>query len=202
MIVNKASLLTMAVKKEQYPKDKKFEIAFAGKSNVGKSSLINALTNRTNLARTSGTPGKTQTINFYNVNDKFRFVDLPGYGYAKVSKGERQKWSKMIDDYLHYRENLIEVILLIDSRHVPGEHDKLMFDWIKHYGFNGIVVATKADKLSKNQLQKQINIIQKDLNIENSNLIVPFSATKKYNVDYLWDIVEEILRINEEQLIL
>lgn len=202
MIVNKASLLTMAVKKEQYPKDKKFEIAFAGKSNVGKSSLINALTNRTNLARTSGTPGKTQTINFYNVNDKFRFVDLPGYGYAKVSKGERQKWSKMIDDYLHYRENLIEVILLIDSRHAPGEHDKLMFDWIKHYGFNGIVVATKADKLSKNQLQKQINIIQKDLNIENSNLIVPFSATKKYNVDYLWDIVEKILRINEEQLIL
>ena len=124
-----ASLETIAAKETQYPKDDLFEIAFAGRSNVGKSSLINTLVNRINLARTSGRPGKTQTLNFYNINEEFRFVDLPGYGYAKVSKNEKQKWGRMIEEYLHNRHNLIEVIMVLDIRHEPGEHDALMYQW-------------------------------------------------------------------------
>ena len=131
MKINKSEITALAVNEKQYPKDNKFEIAFAGRSNVGKSSLINTLTNRKSLAKTSNKPGKTRTINFYNINDQFRLVDLPGYGYAQVSKGEKEKWSKMIDDYLHNRENLVEVILLLDIRHEPGEHDLTMYKWIK-----------------------------------------------------------------------
>ena len=164
MRINKAELLRMAVSKEQYPKDNLFEIAFAGRSNVGKSSLINTLVNRSNLARTSSTPGKTQTINFYNMDDEFRFVDFPGYGYAKVSKVEREKWGQIIEEYLHFRENLIEVILLLDIRHEPGEHDRFMYNWIKTYGFNGIIVATKSDKIGKTQWEKYIKVIQNNFN--------------------------------------
>lgn len=199
MRINKAELLRMAVSKEQYPKDNLFEIAFAGRSNVGKSSLINTLVNRSNLARTSSTPGKTQTINFYNMNDEFRFVDLPGYGYAKVSKAEREKWGQIIEEYLHFRENLIEVILLLDIRHEPGEHDRFMYNWIKTYGFNGIIVATKSDKIGKTQWEKHIKVIQDKLGVENRELIIPFSAEKKINVDKVWAIIEEIIRVNKEQ---
>lgn len=193
MKVKKAELLITAVKENQYPPEGKPEIALAGKSNVGKSSLINTLINRKNLARTSGQPGKTQTINFYNINDEFRFVDLPGYGYAKVSKKEKEKWADMINKYLHSRESLREVILLIDIRHAPGEHDKMMYQWIKSIGFNGIVVATKADKLSNNKQFKQLRIIAEDLGIENKNLLIPFSATKKQNKEKLWSLIEELL---------
>jgi GTP-binding protein len=199
MRISKAELLRMAVSREQYPKDNLFEIAFAGRSNVGKSSLINTLVNRSNLARTSSTPGKTQTINFYNMDDKFRFVDLPGYGYAKVSKAEREKWGPIIEEYLHFRENLIEVILLLDIRHEPGEHDRFMYNWIKTYGFNGIIVATKSDKIGKTQWEKYIKVIQNKLGVENRELIIPFSAEKRINVDKVWAAIEEVIRVNKEQ---
>ncbi|MCR2043271.1 ribosome biogenesis GTP-binding protein YihA/YsxC [Anaerosalibacter massiliensis] len=199
MKITSAELQTIAVNKEKYPKDNLFEIAFAGKSNVGKSSLINTLVNRKALARTSSRPGKTQTINFYNINKEFRFVDLPGYGYARVSKKEQKKWADMIEEYLHYRKNLIEVIHVIDIRHEPGEHDKSMYEWIKYYGFNGIVVATKADKISRGQWEKHKNIIQNKLGVENKKLIVPFSAQKRTNKDEVWKVIEEILEVNKKQ---
>lgn len=199
MHIKKAELTKLAVSKEQYPNDNLFEIAFAGRSNVGKSSLINVLVNRKSLARTSNKPGKTRTINFYTINDSFRFIDLPGYGFARVSKKERTQWSDIIEEYLENRNNLIEVILLLDIRHKPGEHDKMMYDWIKSYGYNGIIIATKADKVKKNILKKQINIIQDCLNVENKNFIIPYSATKKINIEYIWGIIEEIIKINKEQ---
>jgi len=193
MIIKKAEIIITAVKPSQYPPEDSPEIALAGRSNVGKSSLINALINRKKLARTSGQPGKTQTLNFYNINDDFRFVDLPGYGYAKVSRKEREKWGDMINRYLTERKSLKEVILLLDIRHSPGEHDKMMYDWIKSIGFKGIIVATKADKLSNNQRAKQISVICKELDIKDKNLVVPFSATKKLNKDKVWNIIKNVL---------
>ncbi|MTI65518.1 MAG: YihA family ribosome biogenesis GTP-binding protein [Firmicutes bacterium] len=197
MKIKKPELIITAAREKQYPKEGVPEIALAGRSNVGKSSLINTLVNRKNLARTSGKPGKTQTINFYNIDDKFRFVDLPGYGYAKVSLKEREKWGEMIETYLTKRKSLVEVILLLDIRHKPGEHDAVMYNWIKSFGYNGIVIATKCDKLSKNKRQKQISVIQRELEIENKNLIIPFSATKKINKDKVLDLVDEIIEINK-----
>ncbi|SHH95806.1 ribosome biogenesis GTP-binding protein YihA/YsxC [Sporanaerobacter acetigenes] len=198
MKIISSELQTIAGNKSQYPVDNLFEIAFAGKSNVGKSSLINTLVNRNNLARTSGKPGKTQTINFYNINGDFRFVDLPGYGYAKVSKTQREKWAQMIEEYLKFRQNLIEIMLVVDIRHEPGDHDALMYQWIKSYGFNGIVIATKADKISKGQWEKQKTIIQRKLQIENRNFIIPFSAEKRMNLDQVWKAIEEIIMVNKE----
>lgn len=200
MIIKKSELIITAAKQEQYPPEGKIEIAFAGRSNVGKSSLINTLLNRNNLARTSGQPGKTQTVNFYNINDEFRFVDLPGYGYAKVSMTERQKWSKMIETYLNNRKSLAEVILLLDIRHEPGEHDKMMYDWIKSFGYNGIIIATKADKISKGQWFKYISVIQKKLGVEDKKYIIPFSASKKINKDVVWQTIEEILEVNSSKI--
>lgn len=200
MRVNKAELSKLAVNSKQYPKDNLLEIAFAGRSNVGKSSLINALTNRRNLARTSNKPGKTRTINFYTINDEFRLTDLPGYGYAKVSKKEQMKWADIIEEYLETRKNLAEVILLLDIRHRPGEHDKMMYDWIKSYGYNGIVIATKVDKIPKYTWDKHVKVIQDFLNIESKNLIIPYSGTKRINIDHIWEVFKEIIRINKEQL--
>ncbi|HLR35030.1 MAG TPA: ribosome biogenesis GTP-binding protein YihA/YsxC [Tissierellales bacterium] len=199
MHVRKAELTKLAVNKEQYPKDDLFEIAFAGRSNVGKSSLLNTLIKRKSLARTSNKPGKTRTINFYTINESFRFIDLPGYGFARVSKKERGKWASIIEEYLENRMNLIEVILLLDIRHEPGEHDKMMYDWIKSYGYNGIIIGTKADKIPKTTWEKQINTIGNSLNVENKDLIIPYSATKKINVAYIWEIVEEIIKVNKKQ---
>ena len=193
MIIKKAEILISAVKKEQYPDMTVPEIAFAGKSNVGKSSMINALLNRRSLARTSSQPGKTQTLNFYNINDEFNFVDLPGYGYAKVSKAEQGKWAPMIDTYLHYRQQLREVFLLVDIRHEPGKNDQQMYEWIKSSGFTGYVIATKADKLSRSQQIKSLNVIKKALNIKDVNLIYPFSASSKLGVKEIWTLFEEIL---------
>lgn len=198
MKVKKAELLITAGRKDQYPDTDVVEIAFAGKSNVGKSSLINSLVNRKKLARTSSAPGKTQTVNFYSVNDEFNFVDLPGYGYAKVSKKERENWAKMINIYLNERETLTEVVLLVDCRHEPSENDKMMYNWIRSFGFSGYVIATKCDKLSKNQLAKNINLIKKTLQIPDKEFIVPFSSLKKTNLDKVWDLIEnKILEINQ-----
>lgn len=197
MKINKSELLITAGRQEQYPEGDKMEIAFAGRSNVGKSSLINALANRNNLARTSGQPGKTQTVNFYEINDEFRLVDLPGYGYARVSKTSREHWKKMIETYFRVRENLVEVILLVDIRHEPGEHDKLMYDYIKRCQFNGIVIATKADKISRGNWQKHINMIANKLGVEDKSFIIPFSASKKTNKEEVLETLEELLNINE-----
>lgn len=193
MIIKKAEILISAVKKEQYPNTNAPEIAFAGKSNVGKSSMINALLNRRSLARTSSQPGKTQTLNFYNINDEFNFVDLPGYGYAKTSKKEQSKWAGMIDGYLHSRQQLREVILLVDIRREPSNNDQQMYEWIKSFGFTGYIIATKADKLSRSQQFKSLNVIKKTLQIQDDNLIYPFSATSKLGVDDVLVLFESIL---------
>ncbi len=200
MKIRKVELEAVAAKPIQYPEEGLTEIALAGRSNVGKSSLINTLINRNNFARTSGQPGKTQTINFYNINGEFRIVDLPGYGYAKVSMGERQRWADMIEKYLTSRQSLKEVVLLLDIRHEPGEHDKMMYDWIKSFGYKGYIIATKADKISKGQWQKHASIIKKKLEAENTNLIIPFSAAKKLNVEKVWETIESILEIHEENI--
>ncbi|RKD28968.1 ribosome biogenesis GTP-binding protein YihA/YsxC [Thermohalobacter berrensis] len=197
MKIKNAEMLKVAVKKEQYPKEGPIEIALAGRSNVGKSSLINTLVNRKKLARTSSQPGKTQTINFYSINnDEFRLVDLPGYGYARVSMKEREKWGKMIENFLTSRRTLAEVILLLDIRHSPGEHDKMMYNWIKSFGYNGIIIATKADKISKGKWMKHKSIIAKALGVQNRELIIPFSATKRLNKEKVLNLIEEIIKVN------
>ncbi len=201
MRVKNARLLITAGRLDQYPEEGPLEIAFAGRSNVGKSSLINTLVNRKMLARTSGSPGKTQTVNFYGINnDEFTFVDLPGYGYAKVSKTSREKWAEMIDVYFKNRKSLVEVVLLLDIRHEPGEHDKMMYEWIKSCGFNGIIIATKSDKVSRGKRQKHIAIIANKLGIEDRSLIIPFSALKKDNIEGVLDTVETILDINSDYM--
>lgn len=199
MKIIKSDLQAMAVSSKQYPDDELPEIAFAGRSNVGKSSFINSMLNRKNLARTSSKPGKTRTINFYIINDTFRFVDLPGYGYAQVSKSERSKWGEIIEEYLVKRENIKEIILIVDIRHEPTSQDLIMYQWIKSYGFSGYVIATKADKITKANWQKQIKIIRNKLEIKDVNLIIPYSSDKKINMDYAWDKFIPILGIEKDQ---
>lgn len=200
MKIRKVELESVAAKPAQYPEEGLVEIALAGRSNVGKSSLINTIINRNNFARTSSQPGKTQTINFYNINGEFRIVDLPGYGYAKVSVADRQRWANMIETYLTNRKSLKEIVLLLDIRHEPGEHDKMMYDWIKSFGYSGYIIATKADKISKGQWQKHVGIIQKKLGVEKRDLIIPFSAAKKLNVDKIWSTIENILEVQVENI--
>lgn len=195
MKIIKSDLHAIAVGPNQYPKDELPEIAFAGRSNVGKSSFINSMINRANLARTSGKPGKTRTINFYIINESFRFVDLPGYGYAQVSKSEREKWGHIIDQYLTERENLREIILIVDIRHEPSEQDLMMYNWIKSFGYKGLVIATKADKISKARWQKHVNIIKKKLDIEDTSLILPYSSDNKVNKEKAWQVLGGILEI-------
>lgn len=192
MKIIKSELERIAVDKKQYPDKNLIEIAFAGRSNVGKSSFINSMINRKNLARTSGKPGKTRTINFYNINEEFRFVDLPGYGYAQVSKKEKEKWGYIIEEYLNTRENLIEVVLLVDMRHEPTEQDVLMYNWIKSFDFVGIVIATKADKIKKGKYQQNIKEIKNKLKIKDSNLIIPYSSSKKINKEKVWQTFEDL----------
>ena len=168
------------------------EVAFAGKSNVGKSSLINALMNRKNYARTSAQPGKTQTINFYNINKELYFVDLPGYGYAKASKSEVEKWGKMIEKYLHTSKQLRCIFLLIDIRHEPGANDKMMYDWICANGFVPVIIATKLDKIKRSQIDKQIRLIRTALGAKDE-LVIPFSATGKQGREEIYEIIDKIL---------
>jgi GTP-binding protein len=175
----------------------KVEVAFAGKSNVGKSSLINALMNRKSLARTSAQPGKTQTINYYNINDAMYFVDLPGYGYARANENVKAKWGKMIEDYLHKSKNLKCVFLLIDIRHKPSENDRIMYDWIIRMGYHPIIIATKQDKISRGQIQKQLKLISTTLEVEPGTILIPFSAETKQGRDEIYELLDAILEENQ-----
>jgi GTP-binding protein len=183
MLIKKSDFVTSAVKPHQYPIDDRPEIAFVGRSNVGKSSIINALTNRRHLAKVSGTPGKTRLINFFIINDSFYLVDLPGYGYAKVSKVEKESWGKIIEDYLIKRAALKRVVLLVDCRHKPTGDDVLMHEWIKHYGYDVIVVATKSDKLNKVELRKSEKVIRETLNLNSENKLIFYSSSKKIGTE-------------------
>lgn len=187
-----AKLLVTAVKPEQYPDTLVPEIAFVGRSNVGKSSLINCLTNRTKLARTSSTPGKTATINFYDIAGQYRLVDLPGYGYAKVSKEEQRRWAKMIETYLSDRFNLVQVIQLVDARHKPTQDDLTMLNWIRHFGYTPVVVATKLDKLKKSQIEGNLTQIYQMLDLDDESILLPFSAEKKTGREDLAELIDRL----------
>lgn len=191
--IKKAELVAVTGRPDQYPEDNLYEVAFAGRSNVGKSSLLNLLTNRKKLAKVSGNPGKTRTINFYEINGDFRIVDLPGYGYAKVSKTLSEGWGDMMEVYFESRKGLLKVIQLVDIRHAPSKQDVQMYNYLKHYGLDGLVVATKADKISRNQIQKNIKVIRQTLGMHPEDTVVPVSALKKTGQDVLLDVIEGIL---------
>ena len=195
MVIKSVNLETVCGITSTLPKTELPEFAFAGKSNVGKSSLINALMNRKSYARISAQPGKTQTINFYNINEEFYYVDLPGYGYARVSEEIKEKWGKMIERYLHQSKQLRVVFLLIDIRHDPSANDKQMYDWIVHQGFEPVIIATKLDKIKRSQVQKQLKAIRTGLNTKAT--IIPFSAETKQGREKIWDFLENILQMEE-----
>lgn len=190
MVIKNVSLDIVCGVTSKLPDTGRPEVAFAGKSNVGKSSLINGLMNRKSLARTSAQPGKTQTINFYNINEQMYLVDLPGYGYAKVSQSEKEKWGKMIERYLHTSKELKAVFLLIDIRHNPSENDRLMYDWIVHNGYVPIIIATKLDKIKRSQVQKQMKIIREGLKLRPGSTIIPFSAQTKQGREEIWTLID------------
>jgi GTP-binding protein len=192
MVIKNVNLEIVCGPTSKLPETRLPEVAFAGKSNVGKSSLINALMNRKSYARTSAQPGKTQTINYYNINEEIYFVDLPGYGYAKASKAEVEKWGRMIEKYLRTSKQLKCVFLLIDIRHEPGENDRLMYDWIVHNGYNPVIIATKLDKIKRSQKDKQIKLIRTALNAGDA-VIVPFSATSKQGREEIYEIIDKML---------
>ena len=193
MIIKNVSLDIVCGVTSKLPQTGRLEVAFAGKSNVGKSSLINGLMNRKALARTSAEPGKTQTINFYSVNEELYLVDLPGYGYARVSKEESAKWGKMIENYLHTSKDLQAVFLLVDIRHAPAANDKMMYDWIADSGFKPIIIATKLDKIKRSQVAKQLKLIRTTLQVLPDTKIIPFSAQTKQGRDEIWAIVDDLL---------
>lgn len=192
MVIKDVSLDIVCGVTSRLPDTGRPEVAFAGKSNVGKSSLINGLLNRKALARTSAQPGKTQTINFYNVNTCIYLVDLPGYGYAKVSPAEKEKWGKMIERYLHSSKNLKAVFLLIDIRHEPSANDKMMYDWIVHNGFDPIIIATKLDKIKRSQWQKHVKMIKEGLKLRPGTKVIPFSAQTKQGREEIWELIDEL----------
>ena len=193
MLIKNPEFKISAVSPAQYPNDNLPQIVLVGKSNVGKSSFINTMVNRKKLARTSSEPGKTRQINFYNMDNKFYFVDLPGYGYAKASKTDIQKWSVMIEKYLQKRECLSGIILLIDIRHEPSKNDIMMYDWLKHYGYDIIIAATKSDKLNRSQIPKHLSIIKKTLNLSSEDKLIAFSGTAKTGVAELWAEIDKLL---------
>ena len=192
--INRSELVAVAVKPVQYPAENMAEIAFAGRSNVGKSSLLNLLTGRKKLARVSGAPGKTRTINFYEIDGDFRIVDLPGYGYAKVSKSISEDWGPMMEKYLSERPNLLKVIQLVDIRHEPTKLDIQMYDYLRHYGLDGVVVATKADKVSRNEMVKNVSKIRKVLKLSAEDVVIPVSALKRTGQELLLEEIDKILR--------
>ena len=192
MVIKNVSLDLVCGITSKLPDTGRPEVAFAGKSNVGKSSLINSLVNRKALARTSAQPGKTQTINFYNINESIYLVDLPGYGYAKVPQSEKEKWGKMIERYLHTSKVLKAVFLLVDIRHDPSANDKMMYDWVVHNGYNPIIIATKMDKLKRSQIQKNLKAIKTGLNLRPGSIMIPFSAETKQGRDEIWALIDEL----------
>lgn len=198
MIIKNVALETVCGITSVLPEHDKIEIAFAGKSNVGKSSLINALMNRKALARTSAQPGKTQTINFYNINDALYLVDLPGYGYAKVSQTEKEKWGRLIERYLHGSAQLKAVFLLIDIRHEPSANDRQMYDWILHNGYEPIIIATKLDKIKRSQVMKQVKLVKEGLQVRPGTIVIPFSAETKQGRDEIWEVIEGYMETPEE----
>ena len=195
MVIKNVNLETVCGITSTIPDNEHMEIAFAGKSNVGKSSLINALMNRKSLARTSAQPGKTQTINFYNINDELYFVDLPGYGYAKVSEAEKEKWGKMIENYLHKSKMLKAVFLLIDIRHEPSANDRNMYEWILYQGYKPIIIATKLDKINRSQVQKHIKMLKTGLNVEKDTIVIPFSAQTKQGREEIYDLIDSFMNV-------
>lgn len=200
MVIKKVDLETVCGITSTLPQNNRPEIAFAGKSNVGKSSLINALMNRKSFARISATPGKTQTINFYNINDEIYLVDLPGYGYARVSQKEKENWGKMIEKYLHTSKQLQAVFLLIDIRHEPSGNDKMMYDWIVSQGCPPIIIATKVDKLKRSQVDKHIKMVRQGLGLLPGTRLIPFSSVTKQGREEIWNLVEtEILTESDEE---
>ncbi len=199
MVIKNVNLEIVCGITSKLPETEFPEIAFAGKSNVGKSSLINALMNRKSYARISATPGKTQTINFYNINEEMYLVDLPGYGYAKVSEREKVQWGKLIERYLHGSKQLKAVFLLIDIRHEPSANDKMMYEWIVEQGFHPIIIATKLDKLKRSQVQKHVKMVKEGLDLVPGTRIIPFSSVTKQGRDEIWELVEtEFLGISHE----
>ncbi len=192
MVIKNVNLETVIGVTSKIPQNHMPEIAFAGKSNVGKSSLINALMNRKSLARTSAQPGKTQTINFYNINNELYFVDLPGYGYAKVSIAEKEKWGKMIERYLRQSKMLTAVFLLIDIRHEPSANDRQMYEWIEANGFEPIIIATKSDKITRSQLAKHVKMVREGLAVKKDTMVIPFSAKSKQGREEIYALIDSL----------
>mgnify|MGYP002801524550 FL=1 len=190
MVIRSINLETVCGVTSTLPENNKPEVAFAGKSNVGKSSLINALMNRKSYARISATPGKTQTINFYNINDELYLVDLPGYGYARVSEQEKERWGKMIERYLHSSKQLKAVFLLIDIRHAPSANDKMMYHWVVEQGYQPVIIATKLDKIKRSQVQKHIKMLREGLSLVPGTKVIPFSVSTKQGRDEIWELIE------------
>lgn len=200
MVIKNVSLDIVCGITSKLPDTNRPEVAFAGKSNVGKSSLINGLMNRKSLARTSAQPGKTQTINFYNINDAMYLVDLPGYGYAKASEEVKVKWGKMIENYLHTSKQLKAVFLLIDIRHDPSANDRMMYEWMVYQGFAPIIIATKLDKIKRSQIQKNVKAIREGLNVQPGTTIIPFSAETKQGRDEIWELIDSFVLPQEDAL--
>ena len=199
MVIKNVNLEIVCGVTSKVPDTAYAEVAFAGKSNVGKSSLINALMNRKALARTSAQPGKTQTINFYNINDAMYLVDLPGYGYAKASEEVKAKWGKMIENYLHTSKQLKAVFLLIDIRHDPSANDRMMYEWMVYQGFAPIIIATKLDKIKRSQIQKNVKAIREGLNVQPGTTIIPFSAETKQGRDEIWKLIDSFVLPQDEK---
>lgn len=196
MIIKNVCLETVCGITSKLPESKFPEVAFAGKSNVGKSSLINALMNRKSLARTSSQPGKTQTINFYNINDALYFVDLPGYGYAKANEKVKAQWGRMVEKYLHSSKMLRQVFLLIDIRHAPSANDRMMYDWILKNGYRPVIIATKLDKIKKSQVEGQMELIASTLQVEEGTVMLPFSSQTKQGREEIYGILDKIMEVN------
>lgn len=198
MVIKKVNLETVCGITSRLPDNALPEVAFAGKSNVGKSSMINALMNRKSYARTSSEPGKTQTINFYNINDAFYCVDLPGYGYARTSAATREKWGKMIERYLHTSKQLKQVFLLVDIRHKPSENDRLMYRWILEQGYTPVIIATKLDKINRSQIQKQVRLIREGLGTGSEVRVIPFSSETGKGLEEIWEIIDGLVCTENE----
>lgn len=199
MIIKNVGLETVCGITSKLPDNPHIEIAFAGKSNVGKSSLINGLMNRKSLARTSSQPGKTQTINFYNINDELYFVDLPGYGYAKAGEEAKAQWGKMIENYLKKSKKLRAVFLLIDIRHKPSENDKMMYNWILNQGYKPIIIATKLDKINRSQIQKHVKMIKTELQTDKDTIIIPYSAQTKQGREEIYELLDRYMEAEHSE---